>query len=123
MHYGLASATYETAMVEADIKHIKYQMIYSFMPAALSFAFSWILLFTAPLALKTVLFGFTGLMITQLMTLQVDLKTVEKDLAPKWFLKFRSTTFSLYMIITTILFFVYYNKLEYLQRKNDPNRI
>ena len=57
------------------------------------------------------------------MTLQVDLKCVEKEMAPRWFLKFRTVNFSLYMIITAALFAVFYSKLEQVQRKRDPNRI
>jgi hypothetical protein len=62
-------------------------------------------------------------MLTQLVTLQVDLKCVEKEMAPRWFLKFRTVTFSLYMILTAALFAVYYARLEQVQRKRDPNRI
>jgi hypothetical protein len=57
------------------------------------------------------------------VTLQVDLKCVEKEMAPRWFLKFRTVNFSLYMIITAALFAVFYSKLEQVQRKRDPNRI
>lgn len=51
------------------------------------------------------------------------MKCVEKGQAPKWFLKFRSLGFSLYMIITTLIFLIYYSKLDYLQRTYDRNRI
>jgi len=61
--------------------------------------------------------------LTQLMTLQVDLRCVEKELAPKWFLKFRSLGFAGYMLITSVLFLIYYSKLDYVQRKGDKNRI
>lgn len=44
-------------------------------------------------------------------------------MAPRWFLKFRTVNFSLYMIITAALFAVFYSKLEQVQRKRDPNRI
>ena len=98
-------------------------MIYSFVPAAMSFSLTSFLLFSTPLQVPTVIFVFTGLMITQLMTLQVDLRCVEKELAPKWFLKFRSLGFAGYMLITSALFFIYYSKLEFVQRKADKNRI
>lgn len=48
---------------------------------------------------------------------------MERELAPKWFLKFRSVSFAIYMIITTILFMVFYSKLEFVQRRADKNRI
>lgn len=51
------------------------------------------------------------------------MKAVERNLAPKWFLKFRLLGFTLYLTLTSILFFVYYSKMEFLQRKNDKNRI
>lgn len=98
-------------------------MIYSFVPAAMSFSLTSMLLFSTPLTLPTVMFTFTGLMLTQLITLQVDLRCVERELAPKWFLRFRSVTFALYMILTSILFLVYYSKLEFCQRRADKNRI
>jgi len=44
-------------------------------------------------------------------------------MAPRWFLKFRTVTFSLYMIMTAALLAVYYSRLEQVQRKRDPNRI
>ena len=98
-------------------------MIYSFVPAAMSFSLTSFLLFSTPLQLSTVIFTFTGLMLTQLLTLQVDLRCVEKELAPKWFLRFRSFNFAVYMVITSVLFLVYYSKLDYVQRKADKNRI
>ena len=62
-------------------------------------------------------------MMTQLITLQVDLRCVEKELAPKWFLRFRSVTFGINMVITTLLFFIFYSKVKFVQKKNDRNRI
>jgi len=44
-------------------------------------------------------------------------------MAPRWFLKFRTVNFSLYMILTAALFAVFYSRLEQVQRKRDPNRI
>jgi hypothetical protein len=98
-------------------------MVYSFIPAAMAFSSSSFLLFAAPLTIQHVVFGFTSLMLTQLITLQVDLKCVEKEMAPRWFLKFRTVNFSLYMILTAALFAVFYSRLEQVQRKRDPNRI
>jgi Protein of unknown function (DUF3429) len=123
IHYGLASATYETAVTDEELKHIRRQLIFSFVPAAMSFSFTSMLLFSSPITLPTVLISFTGLMLTQLLTLQVDLKCVERELAPRWFLKFRTTTFGIYMLLTSILLLIYYTKLPYLQRKHDKNRI
>lgn len=51
------------------------------------------------------------------------MKCVEKELAPKWFLKQRSLSFSLYMIVTAILFAIYYSRIDQLQRVRDTNRI
>ena len=56
-------------MTDEELKHIKYQMIYSFIPAAMSFSFATMLLFSTPLNLQTVIFAFTGFMATQLVTL------------------------------------------------------
>jgi hypothetical protein len=39
---------------------------------------------------------------------------VERELAPRWFLKFRSYSFALYMLLTSILMVIYYTKLDYL---------
>mmetsp|Transcript_37612 Transcript_37612/g.27727 ORF Transcript_37612/g.27727 Transcript_37612/m.27727 type:complete len:100 (+) Transcript_37612:242-541(+) len=44
-------------------------------------------------------------------------------MAPKWFSKFRNRGFIMYMIATSALFLVYYNKLDLVQRRNDKNRI
>lgn len=89
----------------------------------MAFSSSTFLLFAAPLTIQHVIFGFTSLMLTQLVTLQVDMKCVEKELAPRWFVKNRSMQFSLYMIMTALLFGIYYSKLEFMQRRRDPNRI
>ena len=32
-------------------------------------------------------------------------------------------SFSIYMVLTSLIFFVYYSKIDILQRKNDKNRI
>ena len=81
------------------------------------------LLFASPLTMGHVIFSFTSLMLTQLITQKVDLMCVEKEMAPKWFLKFRTVTFTLYMILTATLFAIYYSRTDLLQRRNDPNRI
>lgn len=69
IHYGLASATYETAITEEELKRIKYQMMYSFVPGAIALGTSQMLLFASPLTLGHIVFGFTSLMLTQFTTL------------------------------------------------------
>lgn len=64
IHYGLAAANYETAVTDSELRASSYQMIYSFLPAALSFSATSFLLFSTPLQLPGVLIGFTGLMLT-----------------------------------------------------------
>ena len=98
-------------------------MVYSFVPAILSFTCAHFLLFTSPLNIPTIIYGFSGLMVTQLVTMMIDLRCVERDMAPKWFLRFRSLTFSMYMLITAALLLIYYSKRDFIQRKNDKNRI
>jgi hypothetical protein len=109
IHYGFAAANYETATTDEEMYSSSKQLVFSFLPAILSFAASSFLLYPTPLLLQNVLIGFTGLMLTQLMTLQVDLKYVEKELAPKWFSRFRQRGFFLYMTLTSIIFIVYYS--------------
>jgi len=98
-------------------------MVYAFVPAAMAFSSTSFLLFASPLTVKHIVFSFTSLMLTQLITMQVDIKCVEKELAPKWFLKFRTIMFSLYMMLTVSLFSIYYYRSDLLQRKRDVNRI
>lgn len=64
IHYGLASATYETAITEEEIKKIKYQMMYSFVPGAVALATTNMLLFAQPLTIGKIVVGFTSLMLT-----------------------------------------------------------
>ena len=45
IHYGLASATYETAITEEELKKIKYQMMYSFVPGLVALATTQMMLF------------------------------------------------------------------------------
>lgn len=51
IHFGLGAATYETAITDEELKRIKYQMVYSFIPAAMAFSSSSFLLFAAPLTI------------------------------------------------------------------------
>lgn len=40
-----------------------------------------------------------------------------------WYLSYRKTQFIVYMLVTTALFGICYTKLQYLQRKDDLDRI
>lgn len=73
--------------------------------------------------MPTVVFGFTSLMLTQLVTYQVDLKLIERGMAPKWFLRFRSLSFSLYMAVTSLLFCIFYARIDQVQKRNHNERI
>ena len=44
-------------------------------------------------------------------------------MAPIWFKNFRQKTFSVYMLTTAVLFFIFYSNRDILQRRNDVNRI
>ena len=98
-------------------------MLYAFVPAAMAVSSSSFLLFASPLTIKHVIMSFTSLMLTQLVTWQVDIKCVEKEMAPKWFLNFRKVTFTVYMILSATLFAIFYTNVNLIQRRNDPNRI
>jgi hypothetical protein len=110
IHYGFASAAYDTARSEEETKRISMQMFYSFVPAIMAFASTNFMLFSCPLTVKTVVFGFTSLMLTQLISLKFDHYCVSKEMAPIWFRKYKSNIFGLYMIITTVLFSIYFSK-------------
>ena len=64
IHYGLASATYETAITEEELKRIKYQMMFSFIPGLVALTSSQVMLFACPLKLGHIVVGFTSLMLT-----------------------------------------------------------
>ena len=64
IHYGLASATYETAITEEELNRVKYQMLYSFVPGIVAFSTSQIMLFSCPLQISHIVVGFTSLMLT-----------------------------------------------------------
>ena len=49
VHYGLASATYETAITQEEITRIKYQMLYSFVPGFIALGTTQMMLFACPL--------------------------------------------------------------------------
>lgn len=38
-------------------------------------------------------------------------------MAPKWFLKFRTVNFCVYMIITSLLFGVFYSRIKQVERR------
>ena len=123
IHYGLASATYETAITREELNRVKYQMMYSFVPGIMALGTSQMMLFACPLSLGQIVFGFSSLMMTQFITLQVDKKCVELELAPQWFRKFRQISFAVHFMATAVLFSIFYTQRDKLQRRNDINRI
>lgn len=123
IHYGLASATYDTARTPEELKAINIQLGYSFVPAIMAFVSSNFLLFSHPLTMSVVVYSFTSLMLTQLVSLKFDHFCVNKEMAPIWFKKYRSNVFAIYMVITSLLFGIYYSHVQRIQRTNDPNRI
>ena len=98
-------------------------MMYSFVPAIMAFSSTNFLLFSSPITVGTVIYTFTSLMLTQLVTLKFDHHCVRKEMAPLWFSKYRSRCFFIYMTLTTVLFGIFFSRTEQIQRKNDPNRI
>lgn len=123
VHYGMASATYETAITEEELSRIKNQMMYSFVPGMIALSTTQMMLFANPLALGHIVAGFTSLMMTQFVALQIDKKCVEFKMAPLWFTKFRQVTFAGYLLATVVLFSIFYTQRDKLQRRNDLNRI
>ena len=69
IHYGLAAATYETAITQDEISQIKNQMMFSFVPGIVALVTSQVMLFASPLQVSHIVFGFTSLMLTQFVTL------------------------------------------------------
>ena len=123
VHYGLGAAVYDTARSEEEKKSIEMQMVYSFVPAAVGSISTGFMLFQSPLTLPHVVYGFTSLLITQLVTSRFDVSCVKKELAPLWFKGYRQRVWAMYMFATTVLFGVYYTHYDKIQRRNDPNRI
>lgn len=123
IHYGLASATFDTARTPEEASAIKLQMFYSFVPAFMAYCSTNFLLFSSPLTVPVVIYSFTSLMLTQLVSLKFDHYCVSKEMAPIWFKKYRSSVFAIYMLITSLLFSIYYTHVDIIQRKNDKNRI
>jgi len=123
IHYGLGAAVYDTARSNEEKKQVEYQIMYSFVPAIVASISSSVILFTSPLSLKVVVYGFTSLLLTQLVTSRFDAHCVKKELAPIWFKPYRQKVFFMYMCATTILFWIFYTYHNTIQRRNDPNRI
>lgn len=98
-------------------------MVYSFVPAAMASLSTGFILFQSPLTLPVVVYGFTSLLITQLVTVRFDTHCVNKELAPLWFKAYRQRVFGLYMFATAALFGIYYAHHDKIQRRNDPHRI
>jgi len=83
-------------------------MMYSFVPGMVALSTTQMMLFACPLSLGHVVCGFTSLLMTQFITLQVDKKCVDLELAPKWFRKFRQIQFAAYFVVTFTLFSIFY---------------
>ena len=64
IHYGLASAAYDTARSSEETRAIQLQMFYSFVPAVMAFCSTNFLLFSSPLTMPTVIYAFSALMLT-----------------------------------------------------------
>ena len=64
IHYGLASATYDTARTPEEEKAVTMQLFYSFVPAIMAFCSTNFLLFSSPLTIPIVVYSFTSLMLT-----------------------------------------------------------
>jgi len=112
IHYGLGSATYDTARTDEERRAVNIQLLYSFVPASMAFGTTSFLLFSSPLTMPTVVYAFTGLMITQLVTLKFDYHCVSKEMAPLWFKKYRGNLFAIYMVLTSALFFIFYSNID-----------
>lgn len=123
VHYGLGAATYDVAKSDAERKQIEYQLLYSFVPAAMASIASSFILFQSPLTLKVVVYGFTSLLLTQAITSRFDAHCVKKEMAPVWFKGYRSKVFGAYIFVTAVLFGIFYQNCEKIQRSNDPKRI
>lgn len=63
-HYGLGAAVYDTAKSEEEKKQIEYQLLYSFVPGTIACVSSSLVLFSTPLTLQMVMYGFTSMMLT-----------------------------------------------------------
>lgn len=98
-------------------------MVFSFVPAVLAGASTSFMLFSNPLSLKVVIYGFTSLLLTQLVTVRFDALCVDRELAPVWYKNYRQRVFGLYMFVTMMIFGVYYLHHDRISRRNDPNRI
>ena len=64
IHYGLAASNYETFTQDEELRMAKYQMIYSFVPAAMAMGASGMMLMSTPVTTPLVIVGFTSLMFT-----------------------------------------------------------
>ena len=89
VHYGFASAQWDTARSSEEERALSMQMMYSFVPAVMAFCSTNFLLFSSPISVGTVIYTFTCLMLTQLVTLKFDHHCVSKEMAPLWFSKYR----------------------------------
>jgi hypothetical protein len=78
----------------------------------MAFGASNFLLFSSPLSIPTVIYAFTSLMLTQLVSLKFDYYCVDKEMAPLWFKKYRANVFAIYMLISSVLFGIYFSKVQ-----------
>jgi hypothetical protein len=114
IHYGLGACNWEIALKELERTRATRQMIFSFLPALVAIMSSSYLLFAAPIQMHHIISCFTGLMVTQFGLLKADGRAVELNMAPVWFKKFRQRSFIAYMIMTTLIFGVYYQHKDEL---------
>jgi len=99
------------------------QILYSFVPGVSSFAvISWILL-SDPLTMTTVVSGFALLSLIQTLSARADYKYISRKLLPKWYKRTRTLSYLYLMMVTGILFTVWFSQLELLQKKADNTRI
>ena len=123
IHYGIGAALYEISTLNSMKRENMRQILYSFVPGVSSFAvISWILL-SDPLTMTTVVSGFALLSLIQTLSARADYKYISRKLLPKWYKRTRTLSYLYLMMVTGILFTVWFSQLELLQKKADNTRI
>lgn len=123
IHYGISGALYEISTLKDLQRKHAIQCLYSFLPGVLAYSITSIILLSSPLTLQTLILGFCGLSLTQLVSFLVDKRYVKSEALPKWYMQVRIPAFIYLIIVTGLLLTVMATNLDLVQKKNSNERI
>jgi hypothetical protein len=123
VHYGVAEVFYELEPGPKEGLATGLQLLYSFLPATISYFVIKAILFTPTVTLDIITMGFLSLISLQIASWGVDAYWSKIKRLPRWYAKHRIFVTMIQILATSGLFYVYYRYPNKTHLENDTNRI